>query len=109
MHVPPPLPTGTGHFPIDAFGVDTRPASYDAVVYTVGNSDGHLSTVETALRYPGWIWLHEVRLPASRSPHSTVSTMSSFSASLAWLLDRSYPGRAPTAARCVRADRCATS
>jgi glycosyltransferase involved in cell wall biosynthesis len=104
MHAPPPLPTGTRHFPIDAFGVDTRPASYDAVVYTLGNSDGHLSTVETALRYPGWIWLHEVRLPALAVTALDGLDDVEFSASLAWLLERSYPGRAPTRAA-LRAGR----
>ena len=67
------LPAGVGHFPVDTFGVDARPASYDAVVYTLGNSDGHLSTVETALRYPGWIWLHEVRLAGHRRDRPRVA------------------------------------
>jgi len=91
----PPVPAGVGHFPIDTFGVDTRPASYDAVVYTVGNSDGHLSTVETALRYPGWIWLHEVRLAAIAVTALEDLDDVAFATSLSWLLDRSYPGRAP--------------
>ncbi|HEY5024016.1 MAG TPA: glycosyltransferase [Acidimicrobiales bacterium] len=91
----PPLPDGVGHFPVDTFGVDTRPASYDAVVYTVGNSDGHLSTVETALRYPGWVWLHEVRLAAVAVTALEALDDDTFATSLAWLLDRSYPGRAP--------------
>ncbi len=72
-----------------------RPASYDAVVYTVGNSDGHLATVETALRYPGWIWLHEVRLPAIAVTALERLDDDDFSSSLAWLLERAYPGRAP--------------
>jgi glycosyltransferase involved in cell wall biosynthesis len=104
MHATPPLPAGTGHFPIDAFGVDTRPASYDAIVYTLGNSDGHLSTVETALRYPGWIWLHEVRLPAIAVTALESLDDAEFSSSLAWLLERSYPGRSPARAA-LRAGR----
>ncbi len=95
MNGAPPLPAGVGHFPIDSFGIDTRPASYDAVVYTLGNSDGHLSTVESALRYPGWVWLHEVRLPAVAVTALEHLDDAEFSGSLAWLLDRSYPGRAP--------------
>jgi glycosyltransferase involved in cell wall biosynthesis len=95
MHAAPPLPPGIGHFPVDAFGPDARPASYDAVIYTLGNSDGHLSTVETALRHPGWIWLHEVRLAAIAVTALAGLDDDTFSASLAWLLERSYPGRAP--------------
>jgi glycosyltransferase involved in cell wall biosynthesis len=91
----PPVPDEVGHFPIDTFGVDTRPASYYAVVYTLGNSDGHLSTVEAALRYPGWIWLHEVRLPAIAVTALESVDDDAFARSLSWLLDRSYPGRAP--------------
>jgi glycosyltransferase involved in cell wall biosynthesis len=95
MITSPSLPKGAGHFPADAFGVDARPASYDAVVYTLGNSEGHLSTVEAALKYPGWIWLHEVRLPAIAVTALEKLDDEAFDASLSWLLERSYPGRAP--------------
>ncbi|HVA03578.1 MAG TPA: glycosyltransferase [Acidimicrobiales bacterium] len=95
LQASPFLPDGVGHFSIDTFGVDARPASYDGVVYTLGNSDGHLSTVESALRYPGWIWLHEVRLAAIAVTALESLDDSEFSGSLAWLLERSYPGRAP--------------
>ena len=64
----------------------------------LGNSDGHLSTVESALRYPGWIWLHEVRLPAIAVTALDALDDDEFAASLGWLLERSYPGRAPTRA-----------
>jgi glycosyltransferase involved in cell wall biosynthesis len=104
MIVSPPLPAGVGHFPTDAFGVDARPSSYDAVVYTLGNSEGHLSTVESALRYPGWIWLHEVRLPAIAVTALDKLDDDDFATSLAWLLERSYPGRAPQRAA-LRAGR----
>jgi len=95
MHASPELPPGVGHFPVDSFGSDARPASYDAVVYTLGNSDGHLATVEAALRYPGWLWLHEARLAAIAVTALESLDDADFSRSLAWLLDRSYPGRAP--------------
>ena len=95
MHAPPEMAPTVGYIPVDAFGSDARPASYDAVVYTVGNSDGHLATVEAALRYPGWMWLHEVRLPAIAVTALESLDDARFSSSLAWLLDRSYPGRAP--------------
>src|SRR6202011_3706178 len=58
----PAPPAGVGHVPADAVGPSLRPASYDRVIYTLGNSDGHLATAHLALRYPGWLWLHEVRL-----------------------------------------------
>ncbi|HXQ62028.1 MAG TPA: glycosyltransferase [Acidimicrobiales bacterium] len=91
----PELPPGVGHVSASAFGIEARPASYDAVVYTVGNSDGHLPTIELALRYPGWLWLHEVRLPAVAVTALAGSEDEEFARHMAWLLERSYPGRAP--------------
>ncbi len=94
----PALPPGVGHIPADAFGLDVRPASYDAVVYTLGNSHGHLATVRAALRYPGWLWLHEVRLPALAVTALTAADDDDFARRLSWLVERSYPGRAPVGA-----------
>ena len=63
-----------------------------------------------ALRYPGWIWLHEVRLPAIAVTALDVARRRRLRRSLAWLLERSYPGRAPhLAARHGPGARCATS
>ena len=92
---PGALPPGVGHFELDAFGPDVRPASYDAVVYVLGNSEGHLATVECALRHPGWIWLHEVRLPAVAVTALAGLDDDAFAGAMAWLLERAYPGRAP--------------
>ena len=94
----PDLPDGVGHVSASAFGIDARPASYDAVVYTVGNSHGHLPTIELALRYPGWLWLHEVRLPAVAVTALAGSDDEDFARELTWLVERSYPGRAPVGA-----------
>jgi glycosyltransferase involved in cell wall biosynthesis len=80
-----------------AFGADVRPASFDGVVYTLGNSSGHLATVELALRYPGWIWLHEVRLPAIATTALDGLDDDLFGATMSWLLARAYPGRPPVA------------
>ncbi|HTZ10288.1 MAG TPA: glycosyltransferase [Acidimicrobiales bacterium] len=97
---PPPgaLPPGVARFDMDAFGLDVRPASYDAVVYALGNSDGHLATVECALRFPGWVWLHEVRLPAIAVTALDGLDDDGFAGAMAWLLERAYPGRPPLAA-----------
>ena len=94
----PSLPAEVGHVPVDAFGATTRPASYDRIVYTLGNSDGHLATVHLALRYPGWLWLHEVRLPAIATTALQQLDDDAFERAMAWLLERSYPGRPPLAA-----------
>jgi glycosyltransferase involved in cell wall biosynthesis len=94
----PDLPSGVGHISAAAFGIDARPASYDAVVYTLGNSDGHLPTIELALRYPGWLWLHEARLPAVAVTALAQSDDEAFARELLWLVERSYPGRAPSGA-----------
>jgi glycosyltransferase involved in cell wall biosynthesis len=98
MVAAPDLPPGIGHIPADAFGVDSRPASYDAIVYTLGNSDGHLPTIELALRFPGWLWLHEVRLPAVAVTALAAADDEDFARQLAWWVERSYPGRAPAGA-----------
>jgi glycosyltransferase involved in cell wall biosynthesis len=81
--------------PVDAFGVSVRPAGYDAAVYALGNSDGHLATALAALRHPGWLWLHEVRLPALATTALAELDDEAFQTAMRWLLDRSYPGRAP--------------
>lgn len=81
-----------------SFGVDVPPASYDAVVYTLGNSDGHLATIEAALRHPGWLWLHEARLPAVATAALDACPDDEYERRLGALLRRAYPGRAPAAA-----------
>jgi hypothetical protein len=40
----------------------TLPAAYDAVIYTLGNSEHHTRTLDMALKYPGIVWLHDVCL-----------------------------------------------
>ena len=91
----PSLPAEVGHVPADAFGSTTRPVSYDQIVYALGNSDGHLATVQLALRYPGWLWLHEVRLAALATTALEGLDDRAFERAMAWLLERSYPGRSP--------------
>lgn len=41
---------------------DKRYQSYDAVVYHIGNSDYHLNTIKSALRWPGFAIIHDTRL-----------------------------------------------
>ena len=93
-----PAPPGVHRAHIDSFGTDLAPASYDAVVYTLGNSAGHLATVEAALRHPGWLWLHEAQLPAIATSALESFDDTEFAARMAWLLERAYPGRPPRAA-----------
>jgi glycosyltransferase involved in cell wall biosynthesis len=91
-------PAGTARLTPESFGSDVRPASYDAVVYTLGNSDGHLATVEAALAHPGWLWLHEARLPAVATAAFTSLPDSEYERRLTALVSVAYPGRAPSAA-----------
>ena len=91
-------PAGVNRIHAESFGTDIRPASYDVVVYTLGNSDGHLATVEAALRHSGWLWLHEARLAAVATTALDHLSDSSFDAHMARLLERAYPGRPPVAA-----------
>ena len=91
-------PPGVGKINADSLGRDVRPAGYDHLIYTLGNSSGHLATVETALRYPGWVWLHETRLPALVTTALEGLGDEEYRERMAWLLERAYPGRAPLAA-----------
>jgi glycosyltransferase involved in cell wall biosynthesis len=79
----------------DSFGPDVRPASYDAVVYSLGNSAGHLPTVELSLRHPGWVWLHEARLPAIATTALQALPGGDFETGLNRLVRRAYRGRSP--------------
>lgn len=94
----PRIPPPVRYRPMDAVGHDFTPSSCDAVVYTLGNSDGHIPTVEMALRYPGWLWLHETRLPAVATTALAGASDEEFDARLGRVLQRAYPGRAPLAA-----------
>ena len=52
-----------GNFlPTTALGRNVDPASFDAILYTVGNSWFHHETLELALKYPGGVWFHDVDL-----------------------------------------------
>lgn len=56
-------PTAKGStYPVSALGPILSPAAYDAVVYVMGNSEHHHDTYEAALRHPGIVWFHDVRL-----------------------------------------------
>lgn len=88
-------PPGVGKLNPDSLGRDVRPAGYDHLIYTLGNSSGHLTTIETALRYPGWLWLHETRLPALATTALEGLGEEEYRERMAWLLERAYPGRAP--------------
>jgi glycosyltransferase involved in cell wall biosynthesis len=94
----PDVPPGVRHVRAATFGSDVRPASFDAVVYALGNSAGHLPTIELALRHPGWLWLHQVRLPAIATTGLADADDEQFEHRLARLLQRAYPGRPPLAA-----------
>jgi glycosyltransferase involved in cell wall biosynthesis len=94
----PSRPEGIGYVAASSFGHDRRVCSYDAVLYVIGNSAGHLPTVEMALRYPGWLWLHEVRLAALATTALESLDDSAFRVGMERLLRRAYPGRPPLAA-----------
>lgn len=94
----PDVPAGALYRPMDGCGHDYLPSWFDAVVYTLGNSAGHLATVEMALVHPGWLWLHEARLPAVATTAMESLPDDEFGSRLAALLRRAYPGRPPLAA-----------
>lgn len=59
-----PVQPGRGYrnFPGGAFGSVLSPSSYDAVIYSIGNSCQHLLSYELAIRHPGIVWFHDVSL-----------------------------------------------
>jgi glycosyltransferase involved in cell wall biosynthesis len=54
---------GVRWFPPKALSETCSPWTYDAVVYTAGNSDDHHDLYDLAQEFPGLLWLHDVRLP----------------------------------------------
>ena len=61
----PPVPVAEGvrWFPPRALKETTSPWAYDAVLYTVGNSDDHHDLYDLAQEFPGVLWMHDVRVP----------------------------------------------
>lgn len=95
-------PAGAARLHPESLGRDVRPSGYDHLIYTLGNSSGHLITVESALRYPGWLWLHEVRLPALATTALEGLGDEEFRQRMGWLMARAYPGRPPSVAAAGR-------
>jgi glycosyltransferase involved in cell wall biosynthesis len=54
---------GVRWLPPRALKETASPWGYDAVVYTVGNSDDHHDLYDLAQEIPGVLWMHDVRLP----------------------------------------------
>ena len=75
---------------VGSLGRHLPATSYDALVATLGNSEGHLATVASCLANAAWLWLHEVRLPAIAT-----TALGDDADAFHQLLDLSYPGRAP--------------
>jgi glycosyltransferase involved in cell wall biosynthesis len=62
---PPEAPAASDsvrRFPIGALGRTFGPASYDAIVYALGNSLYHRRVLGLSLRFPGIVWLHDASL-----------------------------------------------
>ncbi len=63
--VPPAAPASSAavrRFPIGALDRTFGAASYDAVIYALGNSFYHRRTLDLARRVPGVAWLHDASL-----------------------------------------------
>lgn len=48
--------------PTRSLGRTVNPDAYDALLYTVGNSEHHLDSYDAMRRHPGVVWFHDVRL-----------------------------------------------
>lgn len=84
---------GVRRLHVASLGRHLPATSYDALVATLGNSEGHLASVAACLAHPAWLWLHEARLPAIAT-----TALDGDSAAFHRLLELAYPGRAPHAA-----------
>lgn len=60
---PKPLHPNVRWLPPRALKEVASPWSYDAVLYTIGNSDDHHELYELAQELPGVLWMHDVRIP----------------------------------------------
>jgi glycosyltransferase involved in cell wall biosynthesis len=45
-----------------SFGTVINPRSYDAIIYTIGNSHHYVDAYDLLMQYPGIVWLHDARL-----------------------------------------------
>lgn len=81
---------GARRLHLGSLGRHLPATSYDLLVATLGNSEGHLATVAACLSHPTWLWLHEVRLPAIAT-----AALAGDTEGLHRLLDLAYPDRAP--------------
>src|SRR5207237_81474 len=60
----PAAPAGVAVHPVEHLGrVEAARGGYDRMVYAVGNSEFHTGALGQALRHPGIVLAHEVRLP----------------------------------------------
>ena len=60
---PRPVADGVRWLSPRALKETASPWSYDAIVYTVGNSDDHHDLYDLAQEFPGILWMHDVRIP----------------------------------------------
>ncbi|MEA3019767.1 MAG: hypothetical protein QOI47_1291, partial [Actinomycetota bacterium] len=58
-----PIAPNVRWLPPRALKETASPWAYDAVIYTVGNSDDHHDLYDLAQELPGILWMHDVRLP----------------------------------------------
>lgn len=58
-----PIAPDVRWLPPRALKETASPWGYDAVVYTVGNSDDHHDLYDLAQELPGVLWMHDVRVP----------------------------------------------
>gem|GEM_PF-1546027 len=60
------IPDTCRRYLIHSFGRSFSHASYDLVIYTVGNSGNDVPVMKVMRKYPGVVWLHDVRLHGLR-------------------------------------------
>jgi glycosyltransferase involved in cell wall biosynthesis len=82
--------------PISRLGVTADPASYDAIIYTLGNSVHHHATYTAALRFPGILWLHDVRLHRLTLTWTRAQYGESWQRELDAIIDAQYGPRVPS-------------
>jgi glycosyltransferase involved in cell wall biosynthesis len=83
-------------FPAEALGRSLNPAGYDAVIYTLGNSKHHIATYDLARRFPGVLWLHDVRLGSFHHEYANARFPEDPEAWMRATLRKAYGPRLPT-------------
>lgn len=85
----------TGHLSLSELGGLIDAHSYDALIWTVGNSPHHFEILEAMQMYPGVAWLHDVRLAGLQDLYERNRNPTTWAQTFAATLRAQYGRRVP--------------